>query len=216
MHGEATCASHPVVSRCALCARPGPGMGASGWSGWGIGSRCPRCSAGAIETQHDARARIPVVRAAMADIGIALTRRVRVTLADPAKLSRTPNAPPGVLGLTHQLGGPSGFATVAIEIASGLTPTHFGATLAHEIGHAWLAERTADVISPLLEEGVCEVFAGAWLKRRPDPLAASLRDAMAANPDPVYGAGYRAVRAAVAAKGIRAVLHSVTRSGSLP
>jgi hypothetical protein len=118
------------------------------------------------------------------------------------------------MGLTH---GCAQSRTVAgIEVVRGLTSVHFGATVAHEIGHAWLIQRGAPIADPVLLEGVCEVFASAWLKRRPGRLPQALREAMAANPDNVYGAGYRLVREAVARSGIRLVLRELCRSGRLP
>ncbi|MBM7769883.1 hypothetical protein JOD54_000087 [Actinokineospora baliensis] len=216
MHEEPTCVSHPVAMRCALCGRPAPDQRTPGWSRWGASTRCPRCALGAIECQDDARGQIPVVRAAMAALGIELTRRVRVTLADPGPLSPDTTGRDGVLGITHQQWGPDGYAAVSIEIAGGLTPVHFGATLAHELGHAWLAERKSGPLPLPLEEGVCEVFAGAWLKKQDTPLATRLRAAMDTNPDPVYGHGYRMVRAAIVHAGIEAVLTSVVRTGALP
>ncbi|GAA2962446.1 protein DA1 [Actinokineospora diospyrosa] len=216
MHEEATCASHPVAARCTLCGRPAPDPRAPGWSRWGAAARCPRCALGAIETQEDARGQIPEVRAAMAALGIELTRRVRVTLAGHGPLSVETTGRDGVLGITHQQWGPAGYAAVSIEIAAGLTPIHFGATLAHELGHAWLAERKSGPLPLPLEEGVCEVFAGAWLKKQGTPMATRLRASMEANRDPIYGDGYRMVRAAILHTGIESVLTSVIKTGALP
>ncbi|SFR22922.1 Protein of unknown function [Lentzea waywayandensis] len=107
--------------------------------------------------------------------------------------------------------------TVAgIDVVRGLTRARFGATVAHEIGHAWLIQRGALVTDPVLVEGTCEVFASAWLKRQPGSYPGALREAMWTNPDQVYGEGYRRVREAVVRKGIHPVLHSLCTSGTLP
>ncbi|MFD0575714.1 protein DA1 [Dactylosporangium darangshiense] len=63
---------------------------------------------------------------------------------------------------------------------------------------------------------MCELFAYAWLKQHGSPLARALREQFASNPDPVYGAGFRAVYAAVRAHGIDTVLDGVLLTGRLP
>jgi hypothetical protein len=68
----------------------------------------------------------------------------------------------------------------------------------------------------VLVEGLCELFAGAWLKKQPGHLAATVREAMAVNPDPTYGVGYRTVRNAVVVHGIRSVLAALRADGRLP
>ncbi len=207
MQGERTCVHHGAAWRCALCARPLPHGRYALLDGR---LRCPTCSADAVDTQAEARKHIPAVRAGMAALGIALDRRVRVTLA--AAPSRF--AGRSVNGLTHFV-----YQTrevIGITVVSGLTRVGFCATVAHEIGHAWLVQRGAAVRDPVLVEGLCELFAAAWLKKQPEHLAAAMREAMAANPDPTYGAGYRTVRNAVADHGIRAVLTALCADGTLP
>lgn len=209
MQGERTCVRHGAALRCALCTRPlAPGTNRHELPGGR--RRCPTCSADAVDTQAQAREHIPVVRAGLAAIGIVLDRRVRVTLVDaiPPIAGRT------VTGLTHVVRQTR--EVTGITVTSGLTRVGFCGTVAHEIGHAWLVQRGAAVRDPALVEGLCELFAAAWLKKQPDHLAGAIRDAMAANPDPVYGAGYRSVRNAVVGHGIRAVLTALCADGTLP
>jgi hypothetical protein len=169
-----------------------------------------------VDTQDDARRHIPLLRKEMAALGIELDQRVRVTLVEPDRI----NDEDGELCLGRTLQRTwletSVTDVLGIEIVRGLTETHFGATVAHEIGHAWLAQRGAPGLPPPLAEGVCELFAGAWLKRRPTGFAAALRRSALENPDPVYGAGYRMVRDSVVSHGITAVLDSLCGRGRLP
>jgi hypothetical protein len=209
MRGEVTCREHRAADRCGLCSRPRPPE-----AGWGSSAvtalRCPSCAADAVDTQEQARAHIRRVRTQLAALGIELEQRVRVRLvgALPAPVGNS------VVGLTHSW--ENSRTVVGIEVLQGLTTSHFGATVAHEIGHAWLIQRGASVTDRVLVEGVCELFAAAWLKRQPGRMPAALREAMAANPDEVYGAGYQLVRDAVLRSGVGVVLHTLCRSGSLP
>jgi hypothetical protein len=213
LRGERTCASHGVVDRCVFCARP-KGRTCAGWSRFtATTARCPTCSSCAVETQEQARLHIPEVRRTMAEVGIELAVRVRVELSDVAAVGREL-----CTGLTRSVEWADGRAAevVGIEIARGLPDVHFGMTLAHEIGHAWLIQNGATDLEPTVAEGVCELFAGAWLKRRGTSLAAALREEMATNADPVYGVGYRLVRDAVITHGVAATLARVVGEGSLP
>jgi hypothetical protein len=155
----------------------------------------------------------------MARIGIELSTRVAVRLRDPDSLGfRAGASGTGLpLGLTAgERTGSESATVVGIEVARGLPEVHFGATLAHELGHAWLIQRGAADLEPILAEGTCELFTGAWLKQRNGSLARTLRESMMTNPDPVYGAGYRLVRDAVLRHGIAVVLDSICHRRRLP
>jgi hypothetical protein len=92
--------------------------------------------------------------------------------------------------------------------------TSFGAVLAHEMGHAWLAacpggrDRSE-------EEGMCELVASWWLRERGGPLAAHLLDLMDTRPDPVYGDGYRRACEAAAGRDPAAIVRAVAATGHL-
>jgi hypothetical protein len=210
---------HVVLDRCVLCTRPRCDVHDPRWTAFGTRSvRCPTCARDAVETQQHARRRIPLVRHQMAELGIRLRVPVMVTITDPDAMTGPLARADGVVfGLTHQritVGGPTD--VVGIQVAAGLTPTHFGATLAHELGHAWLAEQGATGLAPAVEEGMCQLFAGAWLKRQNTSLARALRAGLPNHPVPEYGLGYRAARSAVRRYGIGPVLTHVRDRGTLP
>jgi len=216
--GEATCSAHVVAADCVLCGRPQADPPGSGWARFTRDTlRCPTCVRHGIETQAAARGHIPGVRAEMAAMGVELLHRVRVAVVAPDALRSGRPADAVLFGMTHHEVSAAGEAGVlGIQVAAGLPTAHFGATLAHEIGHAWLIERGAVGLDPIVAEGLCELFAGAWLKKQRTVVADALREAMAANPDPVYGGGYRLVRAAVVRHGIRAVLYHLVTRRALP
>ena len=99
---------------------------------------------------------------------------------------------------------------------AGLPPVYFGQAVAHEIGHAWLAQYGQSPRDPAVEEGLSELFAYAWFKRDGSPYAERLRAQIRRNPDPVYGHGFRLVHAAVDRHGIERVLASLLTTGALP
>ncbi|MFY1634754.1 protein DA1 [Solwaraspora sp. WMMB335] len=214
--GDGRCApGHRDTGRRAAGYQP-PGwrLFADGW--W----CCPHCQVGAVRTQQDARRLLPSVRAEMAALGVRLPApvRIRIVSAGQGATSASPRVAGLLLGLTRQEVTDPGRQTrvTAIEIVSGLPPTHFGRTVAHEMGHAWLALNGRVPPEPTISEGVCELFAYAWLKRRTDPVSAAARAALVANPDPIYGDGFRLVRSAVRWHGIRQVLAKILLTGRLP
>jgi hypothetical protein len=208
LHGEVTCSAHTVLGRCALCARPRTGA-VPGWRPFAAGGfRCPTCVRTAVETQHDSRRLLPVLKARLATLDIRLARPVRVVVSEPAAGGKMP------FGWTERAIA-SGVASSTIHVASGLTETHFGATVAHEVGHCLLGERGHLTLPPQVEEGLCEVFAAAWLARQGTLFATALHDAKSVNPDPVYGAGYRYMKSEVDRHGLAAVLDRIGSFGAV-
>lgn len=219
-HGEVTCGAHAVSGACALCARPMEQPPAAGWTRLGaVVHRCPRCGLGAVGTQARVREELPLVRRSLRNLGFRLPTRVRVRLvaADELPSPSIGRHPSGtVFGATRLVDHGDGVDVVDMLVLAGLTPTHFGRTVAHESGHAWLAQTGCRPRHAAIEEGFCELLAYAWLKRRPGDLAAALRHHLVSNPDPVYGDGFRAVHAATRRHGIRTVVASLATSRALP
>lgn len=223
LRGEATCFSHPVVDACAFCARPltvsHPPPG-SGWSKVGSGRvRCRSCAVDAIETVADVKQHLGGIRQAMAELGFSLSHRVRVELDDDIAQYQdvARHGGPGLLGITEVRYSGAQLGTVAgIRVQRGLPLVTFGKVVAHELGHAWLAQRGIRPADSVTEEGMCELIAYAWLKRNGTPFAQQLRTQMPANPDPVYGNGFRAVHEASRIHGIRTVISTLATSGRLP
>jgi hypothetical protein len=220
LHGEITCVRHPVRALCVFCGRPDPEPQPPGWRTFAPGLRCTTCGADVVETQAEARRLLPGIRREMADIGITLPTRVLVRLVpcDQLDPGRQPIAGALLLGVTEHIPRGAGrrAEVVEIRIARGQPLLQFGRAVAHEMGHAWLTQHGAVRPDPAIEEGLCELFAHGWLKRRDGPTAEELRRRLRENPDPVYGVGFRTVRDAATRHGVSAVLTSLARTGSLP
>jgi hypothetical protein len=217
---EITCARHTILGRCVFCGLPYEDARPPGWDAFCSEMlRCPTCQRGAVDTQDHARQLLPAIRCDMASIQIILPTRVLVRLVEPAGLApgRQPVTGGVLLGVTeHVLYASDRREVVEIRIARGQPPLQFGRAVAHEMGHAWLVQHGTGRLDPPLEEGLCELFAHAWLKRRTDPIATELRARLRDNPDPVYGAGFRTVAAATQRHGVAAVLTSLAGRSILP
>ncbi|MEV6635083.1 protein DA1 [Actinoplanes sp. NPDC051470] len=220
LHDEVTCATHPVAVRCVFCGRGDADPRAAGWLALADGvHRCPTCAADAVNTQEQARKHLPVIRRDMAAMGLDLPERVLVRIVPYDEVAGLVGGPASgmLLGATQQvIGGAGGRRVVEICVVAGLPELYFGRAVAHEIGHAWLGLRGATTVDDVVEEGTCELFAYAWLKRRGTAMAEVLREQMTRNPEPVYGGGFRLVHAAIRRHGVDTVLNGLLSTGRLP
>ena len=81
-------------------------------------------------------------------------------------------------------------AVEEIVILYGLPRVHFAAVAAHEFGHVWLFQQEFPQLEPVIEEGLCELFAYLWLQRQRHPEADFQIHQKRESDDPVYGAGF--------------------------
>jgi hypothetical protein len=217
-NGEHTCDQHPTAASCELCRRPTDVMGA-GWTSLGAGrARCPTCGRRGIDTAADADRYLPRVRDGIAALGFALGRRVRVRLVGAGELSSVlAERGATAFGATRiWVDGGGGIDVVDVMVLRGLTPAWFGRTIVHENVHAWLAEQGIRVRLLPVEEGFCELAAHRWLSQGSTAMARALVRGIEQAPDPVYGDGFRAVRAAVELHGLAAVIARLRATGGLP
>jgi hypothetical protein len=201
--GESVCLKHSGNPLCRSCAAPAAGAG----------GLCPRCVQTAVRTQDRVRAVLPRVRTGLHDLGLRLTTPVRVRLISPDEMAALSGAPAGtVLGCTVSQDA----EVVDLSIVAGLPAPQFGAVVAHECMHAWMVQRGFGVVPPPIAEGLSQFASDGWLERQRDPRVRLLREAIAVDPDPVYGGGFRQVKAAVRTYGLLPVLRTVRAHGTLP
>jgi hypothetical protein len=201
--GDVFCPSHQDLPNCNLCSAPFHGPGRF----------CQSCAATSVNTQERVRAVLPGARGILHAMGVILNPPVHVQLVDELQTL--------TLG-THESGRVAGTATILgqrvteIHIVSGLPEVEFGATVAHEAMHAWMAQNGFPSLDPAIEEGLCQVVAYRWLRDQADPRAQLIREQLDMSPDPVYGGGFRLVKESVKQYGMNAVLAAVKASGRLP
>ncbi|TCB99634.1 protein DA1 [Micromonospora zingiberis] len=203
--GDRFCLAHRDSPACLLCAAP--------MRNSATGRYCDACAATAICSTADLRAYLPTVRAGLHRMGVRLRTPIRVRIGTPAELDSAEGATAGTtFGVTHLLNG----AATGITVCTGMPRMHFGSTVAHESMHVWIRQRDFPELPTAVEEGLCELTADEWLRRQPDPRAALVRQGMASSPDPVYGEGFRAARAALTGRRMGDLLRHVKRYGALP
>jgi hypothetical protein len=200
--GERVCLRHtgPSCRSCAVPAADADGL-------------CPRCARTAVVTQDGVKALLPRIRTGLHELGLRLTTPVRVRLVSAGEMVAMSGAPAGtVTGCTMSIDA----EVVDLAIVAGLPAPQFGAVVAHECMHAWMVQRGFGIVAPPIAEGLSQFASDGWLERQRDPRARLLREAIAQDPDPVYGDGFRQIKAAVRRHGLLPVLRTVRAEGRLP
>ncbi len=174
---------------------------------------CHRCHRTAVDGDAALKWAVPPVRKFVHSVGIRLPNRVTVQLISGTDMAKSRGRQ--CSGYTMISEGFNGARVHSINIRRGMPFTVFGATLAHEMTHGWLRQHVLST-SHEAEEGMCELVASWWLGKRGGPLSAMLLQSMEKRPDPVYGGGYRAVRAACEGMSPPVVVAAVERNGAVP
>lgn len=105
---------------------------------------------------------------------------------------------------------------VTVAIVEGLPETLFGGIAVHELGHAWLRLQNICQLSVPDEEGFCEVLAFRYYDSLRSREGAFYADTISGNTHPVYGAGFRKMRALTDKYGLLPLLTHVRRLKGFP
>lgn len=171
-------------------------------------------------------------REAMIDVCRVLRDRGRIDLADGSwiglsletaeSLRRTAAAPycrSPRGSATHswaRVGGRTVKTEFRISILQGLSRSDFCACCAHELGHVHQYRVDCPDLPVLISEGLCELFKFTWYAGQGTEAAVAALRRLWANPDPVYGAGFRFVYPALLGRSLAAVVEHVAQFGHLP
>ncbi|BCJ42885.1 hypothetical protein GCM10010168_03750 [Actinoplanes ianthinogenes] len=206
-NGELVCQRHTGAQPSVCCGLPADlSLGADR-------PLCPRCATSAVRTQQDVKRVLPPIAARLRSLSIRTTTPVRVRLVPFGEVQGLLGGHGEVLGVTVSLGS----EVVDLMVVRDLPLARFGAVVAHEVMHAYLAQQGFGMLPPEVAEGLCELLAHAWLKDQPGAPAQWERRRISENPDPVYGGGFRAARAAaIRVGGVRRMLEHVRRCGEFP
>lgn len=184
--------------------------------------RCAACALSAVETEADAAPLVEAVIAHLAADGVRLRDRLwRLRLLPEAAFVQLDDHRPGRMGVTHSTATVQGRKTHSVTIdyvaiVAGLPRVLCEAVLAHEVGHVWLIQHGVRGLARRDEEGFCELLAHRRLTAIGGVEADVYARAIASNPDPVYGDGYRALAALNARHGFAALVETLRGKRRLP
>jgi hypothetical protein len=134
-----------------------------------------------------------------------------MALYSSARLQREfSSADKSTLGMAQRLirETPSGTSTQAqqVVIVRGLPAPLFQAVAAHEIGHVWVATNGILHISKQEEEGFCELLSHLWIAECCGIGREGLLRNIEESTDPIYGDGFRAMKALEQRSGLFSVM----------
>lgn len=182
------------LEHCQYCGAP---LGQAGDWGCTPGFRygdgrtiCQGCHASAIKTEAQLAAAWHHVATVFTRLGLVVNwDALPVALLDQPVLQQESGSP-SVVGLASSR---MSLLTVQsnISILYGMPTLWALETLGHEAGHVWCREQRLSFSPPEREEGVCNVLAYLVLQAIPNYDTEERKQAMFANPDPIYGGYFR-------------------------
>jgi hypothetical protein len=220
--GQTFCAVHQTqFPACAYCSRLVPPQQRE------VGAnavRCPICRSTAIETSGEAKPLFSqVIRWTSSQGLVYLNLRLnldlcgRAHLADLLQESHEGHSLGATTSATYTNNGRVVRTEVSgIAVLQGLPSTLFQGVTVHELGHVWLIVHGIHTLPTWAEEGFCE-----WLSYRyyldtntPESLYHSRGEEQ--NRDPVYGEGFRRIRALVEKVGFPRFIETLQTTKRLP
>jgi hypothetical protein len=180
--GRFLCGSHqPAIRSCRFC----DSAFLPGTDGARI-DRCGRCAGRSVERFEEASTRFGRLLDWFAQKDMAFSAPLPgITLRD-----QMPLAADGMpmVGFTEK------WAVPRLVIQRGLPAEVFLTVVVHELGHAWLARTGVKLLEPV-EEGVCNWLAWHFARKLGTIESNFQAERIEARHDPIYGAGFKRVRA---------------------
>jgi hypothetical protein len=103
-----------------------------------------------------------------------------------------------------------------VAVLRGLPATLFQGVTVHELGHVWLIVHGIENLPSWAEEGFCELLSYRFYTAMNTPESRHQALTTEQNTDPVYGDGFRRVRARADALGFSRFLDSLRTTKRLP
>jgi hypothetical protein len=218
--GNAFCEIHrQQFPACSFCHRLIPPQEQTpGWQAYGS-QRCAACRATAIETATQARPVYEQLKRWLSQQGfrfqqlplrLELWERGRI---DQALATRSVNH---TLGITLSRQEVLNHRVISqkiegVAVVLGMPATLFSGVVIHELGHAWLIVHEIRSLPLPLEEGFCQLLSFRYYQGLPTPEARYHSTALARDPDPVYGDGFRHVFALSERLGFEGLIEQLQR-----
>lgn len=175
---------------------------------------CGYCGEHAVLNYKQAQKYAEEARSLMAKWGFPLPK-IPVNLLLKEQLEEMSG--PNTLGLTHSVLRGRTRSVPSISMCNGLPRQVFMGTMMHEYTHAWLFLKTGKMHrSRMLEEGICDFVSYLYQVYCGEAAASYFVKQLDENPDPIYGDGFRRVKAFAAANGSAAVVNQLANMDDFP
>lgn len=189
--------------------------------------RCPVCRASAVETIDQAR---PIFSRLIQWVNtqslVYNNLPLSLELVDRQKLGRLITGRPGTAGIhsqgltlitTHTLNGKvTGTEVNGIAVLEGMPALSFQGVTVHELGHVWLVVHDIKNVPLWAEEGFCELLAHRYFTQLNTAESRYHAQGIETNPNPIYGAGFRQVRAIADSMGFQRFIETFLKMKRLP
>ncbi len=221
--GERYCKEHQAhYPACAFCGRlvhPQEVMPQKGDS-----VCCPICWASAILTLNQAQPIFDRLKQWMGSQGLTFNNvSLPLELCDRATLSayrRERGGPQQHLGITRSttqsVNGREMWTLDGIAVLRGMPKTLFQGVCIHELGHAWLVMQRVKGLSSWAEEGFCQLLSYRYYAEMNSLESRYHIKGIEENPGPVYGDGFRRIRAIADRIGFPRFVEELRTSKRLP
>jgi LIM domain-containing protein/protein DA1 len=189
--------------------------------------RCPSCRASAIETIDQAQPIFSrLIRWVNAQGLMYNNLHLSLELVDRSRLAELFKGRGGTAGTdslgvtmstTQTLNGRLISTDVkGVAVLEGLPSTLFQGVTIHELGHVWLIVHTIKGLSSWAEEGFCELLNYRYYTQLNTDESRYHAGGIESNPNPVYGDGFRRVRAIADALGFQRFVEMLRTTKRLP
>ncbi len=184
---------------------------------------CNLCFPSAVLEAKRAAAIFAEMRQRLGKLGLLLDKRAPIPfrLVDRTELERAKQGRKGqadVLGQTRKQLVTNGQGQVVrrevdeVVILEGLPEEQFRTVALHELCHAWLHLEGYDQLPLQVEEGLCTLIEYLHLSTLATPTSKARLASLEANPDPIYGEGFRQAHQAYERQGLTRLLATVKAS----
>jgi len=212
---------------CAYCGRLVPPQQQEQRVESGEGVRCPICRASAIETIDQARPIFSRLIQWVNSQGLVYNNlHLSLELVDRQKLGRLITGRVGTAGIhsqgvtlstTHTLNGNVTRTEVnGVAVLESMPTLSFQGVTVHELGHVWLIVHDVKDLPLWAEEGFCELLTHRYYTQLNTKESRYYAQNVETNPNSVYGAGFRRVRAIVDPMGFQRFVEVLQKTKRLP
>lgn len=223
--GTAFCAEHvQQYPRCDYCGRL-----VSPWQQEqspqpGIGTRCPICRSSAVEDIEVAKPLYADVKRWVGRQGLTYRNLpLKLDLCGPAHLAsllqgrQLTHTQGATESITYTEDGHEPYTEVrGVAVLRGLPSIVFQGVTVHELGHVWLIVQGVRNWPAWMEEGFCELLSYRFYQDLNTPESCYHVVALEQNQHPIYGDGFRRVKAIADAVGFQRMLEVIQTTKQLP